>query len=533
MTGLAFMLLAAAAAFGLAHLTRIPALPLLLLGGTGLNALARAAGLDVPPSLLRESIEIGLAVLVFAAGVDLSPRRMRHRGRAVAAVAAIQFFVLGLAGAGTAMVLGHDPATALYLGCALSASSTLVAVRCLQQRRGMFEPFGRLVLGVLLLQDVFIILILVVLLRTPEGLTAVLQGVAAAGVLGGFAWVLHRYAAPWVTARLRLDEEELMLGALGLLFAFVFLARFLDLPYMVGGFLAGFVLSAFPVNGLVRGMLGSLSGFFLALFFIGVGAVMTLPSAGLLLDGLVLVVVLVVVTVILVAVVGEAAGYSTRASIEAGLLLSQTSEFSILLALAGLGSGQISRELFSLVALITVGTMTLTPLLSRSSVAWTLMKAHPRLRRTKPSAEVPGRHAVLLGFGRGGAETLKLLQAHGIPSLVVDDDAAVIRRLAGRGVTCIQGDASDERILAKANCREAKVVLCSLRRTRDARVVLDWMRGSPAKIFVRTFEPEEAAFAEARGARAVRTAELSAEGLVAWAAANLPEATRGRRGKGA
>ena len=77
MTGFALMLVAAALAFGLSRLLRIPPIPLLMLSGAGLNWALHALHKDVPVDLITEMTEIGLAVLVFTAGIDLSPHRLR------------------------------------------------------------------------------------------------------------------------------------------------------------------------------------------------------------------------------------------------------------------------------------------------------------------------------------------------------------------------------------------------------------------------------------------------------------------------
>lgn len=522
MSGLAALLALAAVAFGLAKALHLSPIPLLLLAGLATGAIAEVFGIAVPDQFLREVIEIGLAVLVFSAGVELSPRRMRGRARPILIVASLQFLILGLAGIATALWLDYDLMTALYLGCALSASSTMVVVRQLQQRRQMFEPYGRLVLGVLLLQDVFIITLMVVLIKAPLGWLAVLGGLAAMTGLGALAAVLHRWLVPLLCQRVKLDDEELLLGALGLLFAFSSLAYLSGLSFLVGAFFAGFTLSAFPMNGLVRGMLGSLSGFFLALFFICIGAVMTIPMPTMLGHGLVLTLVLIVVTVLLVTVVAEQVGYSTRASVECALLLSQTSEFSLVIALAGLAHGQISHELFSLVALVTVGTMTMTPYLARDKVAWALMKLHPRNRRQLPAIAALQDHAVLLGFGRGGARMLQVLQSAGIPVVVVDDDAAVIRKLTERKVMCLQGDGSDPRILQQVRAQDARLALCAMRRGRDAETALNWLRGKRPLVMVRTFEPAEAQRVRELGGLPVPTAEAAADKFLNWLAANPP-----------
>jgi len=521
MTGFAVLLIAAAIAFGAAKLFHLPPIPLLMLSGVCLRAIGNHLGIEANDDLVREMIEVGLAVLVFTAGVDLSPRRMLGRTKPILIVAITQFITLGAAGVFTARFLDYDWTTALYLGCSLSASSTLVVVRHLQRRRQMFEPFGRLVLGVLLMQDVFIILLMVALLKSPDGLLASIHGVANAIALGFLAIAAHKWLIPWVTKRLKLDDEELMLGALGMLFAFSGMAYLLQLPFLVGAFLAGFSLSAFPMNGLVRGMLGSLSGFFLALFFISIGSVLTMPPTEMLWHSLIFIIVLIAVTVTLVSIIVEAVGYSTRASIETGVMLSQTSEFSLMLALTGVASGQISEELFSLIAIITVSTMTLTPFISRDKVSWSLMKLHPRYRRGESGCEEMSDHAVLLGYGRAGARTIKTLQEHNIPIVVVDDDAAIIRQLIKQEIPCIQADGSDEQTLEATHAKQARIIICSMRRTRDAQIALRYLRDEKPKILVRTFEPEEAERVEAAGGYPIRSADASSKIFMEWVESNM------------
>jgi CPA2 family monovalent cation:H+ antiporter-2 len=387
----------------------------------------------------------------------------------------------------------------------------------------MFEPYGRLVLGVLLLQDIFIILIMVALLKSPQGWLMLCNGVANAVALGIFALGVHRWLVPYIVKRMKLDDEELMLAALAALFAFSTMAHLLDLPFLVGAFFAGFAISAFPMNGLVRGMLGSLSGFFLALFFISAGAFLTIPSLEILGHSLIFMVVLILVTVFLVAIVAEVLGYSSRAAVEAGLLLSQTSEFSLLLALTGVASGQVTAEIFSMIALITVSTMTLTPLISRESVALRLVKWHPRYRSGEAACEVMQNHAVLLGYGRAGPRTVTALKERGISMVVVDEDAGVIRQLIAQGIPCVQGNGSDLRTLERAHCREAKVVFCSMRRTRDAQLALNYLKDSPVKVIVRVFETFEEDMVRATGGQPVQTAFAAAAQFLEWTEVNLPK----------
>lgn len=521
MSEFALLLLAAATAFGLSKLLRLPPIPLLMLAGIGLRMLADASGTPFSELLLGEMIEIGLAMLVFTTGADLSPRRMRGDQHGILVVASSQFVALGITGICTAIFLNYDLTTALYLGFALSASSTLVVVRQLQQRRQMFESFGRLVLGVLLVQDVFIILLMVALLSYPDGFLAIIGSLTGTIALGLVALLLHRKLLPWVTRRLKLDDEELMLGAFGMLFAFSGTAYLLGLPFLVGSFFAGFALSAFPMNGLVRGMLGSLSSFFLALFFISIGAIFTMPDYLLIEHSLIFIAVLIVVTVLLVAIIAEMVGYSTRTSIETGLLLSQTSEFSILLAYTGIASGLVSRDLFSMIVMITVSTMTLTPFIAQEKVRWVLMRLHPRYRKGKKSFADYKDHAVLLGYGRAGPKNLKFLQEHGLDVVVIDEDAAVIRQLIEKGVPCIKGSISNKGLLRQTNCIQARVVICSMRQSHDAHIALDYLQNHPVKVIVSTFEHSETDYVRRSGGYPVETALASSQKFIEWLDTNL------------
>ncbi len=533
MTGLALLLFAAALAFGFSKWLRLPAIPFLLLAGFGLKAIADYSEISIEEDALSNLVQLGLAVLVFAAGIDLSPQRLKGRLRPILLVGVSQFVILGSAGLAISYLLGYSLTAALYIGCALSASSTIVVVKQLQQRQIMFTPFGRLVLGILLLQDVAVIFLIVALIHAPEGVGAVAQGLGKTVSLAAFAYAIHRWMIPLITEKMRLDDEERLLFALGTLFLFTTLSNILGLPFIVGGFLAGFALSAFPMNGLIRGMIGSITSFFLALFFISIGFICTIPDPNMFWHALVLVIALVIITVVLVTFVAEKTGYSTRASIESGVLLSQTSEFSLLVALIGLTTQQISAEIFSMIALITVGTMALTPIIAKDAVIWKLMRLHPRNRNRSQVGDDLSGHAIIIGFGQSGPKMLKAFKEANIPVLVIDDDAAVIKSLIHQGIDCIEGDGSDPLILDRARARKACVLLATIRRTRDATQLLSAVKGSEAKVVIRTFEPSDKRLVESNGGIAVDTIAAAKDAFMEWFELNVAttQNTKPEKGK--
>ena len=165
------------------------------------------------------------------------------------------------------------------------------------------------------------------------------------------------------------------------------------------------------------------------MFFVALGAILGFPEPGLWLQAALYSLVVIVVTPPLVALVAEWRGLNARAGIETGLLLAQTSEYSLLLGLSGVVLGHVSSGMFSTLALTTVITMVMTPVLGREDVVNFLLPFHP-LRKRGRFTNVPEGHILILGFGSAGMWTVKPMLAQGENVLVVDDDAVVCAALA-------------------------------------------------------------------------------------------------------
>lgn len=528
----AILLLTAACAYGLARALKLPTLPLLIASGMALN-LFGVIPADLGLGGLGQSeqqdgnsharaavriLEFGLVFLVFASGIELTPRRFASHGKTVAWVGATQFIVFAGIGIATSRwIAGFEWLEALYIGFGLAASSTIVVLRQLRVRQAMFEPFGRVLTGVLLVQDVAMVLVIVVLARVTNGFGSVAIGLGEAVFLGAVAWSAQRYFIPALLKRTKPDEESLLLWLVAVLFVFIGIAFTLGLPPIVGAFAGGFAFSAFPLNGLVRGQLSSVSDFFHALFFVALGALVGIPPAAQWFGAVQFSLIVLLFTPPLVTFVGEWRGMHTRSSIETGLLLAQSSEFSLLLGLSGLALGHVSSGGFEVLALTTIITMTITPFLGQESVARWLLPFHPFRRRVK-EPQTPHGHVVVLGFGRAGMWTVKPLLKAGEHVLVVDDDAAVCSELEARGIEVLRGDGSDEHMLERAGAAKAKLVICSMRRTSDAIKVLQSLKGVP--VLVRVFEKFEAEAVERAGGIPVNNAEAAADTFMAWLNAN-------------
>ncbi|MGH7576344.1 MAG: cation:proton antiporter [Longimicrobiales bacterium] len=506
MAGFAVLLIAAAIAFTVVRWLALPAVPALLIAGLGLAAIGA-----VPVELLEDALVLGATFLLFVAGNELNPRRTRAQRNTAIRVGTYQFFLLAAIGFAAAAVLGFGRLDAVYIALALTASSTLVVVQLLQRRGQLFEPFARLVVGVLLLQDMLVILIIPFVTRVPEGMIATLTGIGGTVALVGLAVACYRWVAPFLLRTV--EPEILLLGALALLFLFLGITDALGLPLVTGAFLAGVALSRFPVNAAVRSQLASISDFFSALFYIALGALIGVPTGIQIVHALVLGALVVAITPPLVAAIAERYGFSGRPAIEAGLLLAQTSEFSLVVGLYGMLAGQIGADVFRVIALVTLGTMMATPFITSDRVVWRLMRLHPV--RADVSAAIPeSGHVLLLGSGTTGLPLLETLVGAGNLVVVVDDDPVIIERLREADIPCIRGDASDVEVLRQAHADRARIISSTIRRPQDNRRLLEFARGVP--ILVRVFDEHDAEWIRELGGTPIVYSRAAAEEMMRW-----------------
>jgi CPA2 family monovalent cation:H+ antiporter-2 len=508
MMGLAALLAAAAAGHALARWLALPAIPFLVLTGLAVGP----TGL-VDRHFLQDALVLGLTFLVFLAGLELNPRRVGSQTRAALTVGVGQFLVLGGAGLALGLAFSMGVQASLYLALAVSASSTLVVVRVLQQRRQFYQPVGRMVLGVLLLQDAFVILLIPVVVLFPQGWVAVGVGLVATVGMAALSAVTLRWIAPQVLPRMREDGEALLLLVLAFLFLFLGMSHMAGLPLVVGAFFAGVGISSFPSNGVVRGQLVPVSEFFVALFFTSLGAFMVVPSPVMVAQGAAVALLVLVLTPPVVAFLAERAGYSARPGILAGLLLAQTSEFSLVVGLQGMVMGHVSEQVFTVIAVATLLTMTLTPFLAGDRTTLALLHFHPG--KGAPALDPhPTDHILLVGGGTNGQAMLEELSLGSHEVVVVDDDPAVVAFLNESGFRALRGDAGDVEVLLKAGVKEAKMVISTVRRPEDNGPLL--AVAPEGKVVARAFNVEDARWIEERGGEAVLFSDAAAEDFLAW-----------------
>lgn len=517
-------MLAAAAGLGVSVRFRVPSIPLMIVAGVLLGV----TGLMGEADDLRNILLLGLTFVLFVLGAELDLKVVGDKARSALGFGLVQFALLSAIGIGAGIVFGFGLRAGLYTGLAIASSSTLVVVTLLRRRERFFEPFGRMAVGVVLLQDMLVILLLPLLIGV--GVEGSVRGFGATLGLIGLAWVSKRWLAPMLILRLERDQETLLLVVLATLFGFLGLAYWFGVPLVSGAFLAGIALSRFPVSGLVRGQIASLSDFFLAVFFVTLGVFLGTIAHEINL-GLVIVHALMLGGAMLLALAALAAlaplarrfGLTTRASIEITNLFAQCGELSLVVVLLGLEQGHIGEQVLGTVVLLAVLTMSLSPLLSSEELTWWILQRLPGAGGTGAGEGVHRDHLVILGCGTSTRALIARAAAAGHSVVAVDESPDVVRMLREQGIEAIRGDGGDPWLLRRIGLREARLVVSTLRRRRDNERVIRVAGGAP--VIVRTFEPGVGEGLRALGATVVVESDAAADRFMSWYEGFLHEAS--------
>lgn len=509
MSTVAWLLFAGAVALGVATRLRIAVGPLAILAG----ALIDALGAPTDTHLVEEGLMLSATFLVFAVGAEVDRRHVERYLPASAAIAFVELALIAAVVVPTASWAGFSLQTGAVLTLALGASSTLLVVEVLRRRERFFEPVGRLSLGVVLVEDLLIVVALALMIGAaqPHGLLGALGGLV---VLGLLVTVTRRWLGRLVLVRLRLDEEERLLFVLALLFVFIGIARTAGLPLVTGAFFAGAALSGFPAGAVVRAYLASFSDFFSVVFYVSLGVLVAVPAATALGPALAMAALVMLLRPIAALPLVRRAGLTYRGATEAVTLVGQAGELALIVVLVAGQAGLIDEATIGAVMIVVIVTMTLAPTLSGDRLTLALTHLVP-FRAAAPLGAPPTDHVLVIGLGEGGRAMLASMPEDDRRDVVVvDDDPAVLLGLAEQGIRGVRGDGADPDVLAAAGAARARVVVSTMRRMGDNARLLARLPDTP--VFVRVAWVEEADEVRRLGGRPVVEADLAEAAFLRW-----------------
>ena len=434
--------------------------------------------------LATQLAEVGVILLMFGVGLHFSVREILDVGPIAIPGAIGQSTVATLLGMGVSLIFGWSFTEGLILGLCLSVASTVVLLRALEERNLLETHSGRVAVGWLIVEDLFTVLILV-LLPAVAGSSQASAGLASE-IAGGnvaleialslgqtviFVAIMLVFGVKVVPRLLREvvragSRELFTLCILALALGVAFgSAELFGASLALGAFLAGMVLNESELSHRAGLEALPLRDAFAVLFFVSVGMIFD-PAV---LTEQPLLVAAVVGTII----VGKATaaflivtllGYGLRNGLLVAVSLAQVGEFTFILASLAITLDLLPAEANSAVLAGAIISITLNPLLFRHVDEledllrrWTWFTRFAG-RRQPESEEVLSirRHVIICGYGRSGSNLARSLSGRELPFVIIESDPFVLERARAAGYTCVFGDATLPVVLEQARVREAR-----------------------------------------------------------------------------
>lgn len=484
------VVLAAAAGGGLvAALLRQPVLLGYLLGG----AIVGPSGLAVVKELVQvETLaQFGAAFLLFALGVEFSFAELNKVKRISLGGGSLQILSTIATAAIVSLAVGWvtSPTQGIFLGAILSLSSTAVVLKCLMERNETETPHGRVLLGILIVQDIALGLMLAILpaLNQPSEALGLAIGIAilktaliAGGAIAAGIWVIPQLLRLLAKTESR---ELFLLGVVALCLGIALLTEYLGLSIEMGAFIAGLMISEVEYADQTLTYVEPIRDIFASLFFAAIGM---LIDPGFIWHNLELILGLVALVFIgkflIVTPLVRAFGYSLKTAIIAGLGLAQIGEFSFVLASKGQALGLVSRRVYLLLLGTTAVTLVFTPFVLRLTprlFAW--IETVPWLQRILEGSNQPveiadsiptQNHIVVCGYGRVGRNIVRMLRDHYQPVIVIEQSEQVIQTLRDEKIPYVYGNAASLRVMEAAGVPQAKGMAIALPDPMSTRLCL-------------------------------------------------------------
>lgn len=436
--------------------------------------------------------EIGVAFMLFIVGIELKLKTFREIGRLSLIIGALQEFVTILAGILFALLLGFNYMEAIYLGIALSFSSTILMVKLISDKGDLEKFYGKLAVGFLLVQDLITILIFLIL--PFFSFNSISQ--SPLGFILSLSLIL---LIPLISYKFLPKFENFLASSQELLFVFaISFALFISSIFKqlgtgleIGALIAGISLSSLKVSSEMASKLRPVRDFFFILFFVYLGFYVFLSQLDeILLKGLILALFVMIANPLIMFVLVNKLKITTKSAFLLSLTSGQISEFSFILIGLGIKLGHISSELYPITALVGLVTfLGSTYIFSKGE------EIYKKINQYLPRKEFPeliqvsqkSYEIILFGCDRIGYSFLKVLEKLKKDFLIVDYNLEKVKELERLGFNVLYGDASEVELLNNINFSNTQMIISTIPDFQTNLLILNEYRNiNPNGIFIST-----------------------------------------------
>ncbi|MBA3510826.1 cation:proton antiporter [Sphingomonas sp.] len=406
------------------------------------------------PEAIEPFAELGIILVLFSIGLELSFRRLWSMRRLVFVVGAAELLISAAIIALGLHLIGQSPAGAIGLGLALALSSTALVLPLV----GTHSPVGRSALAMLLFEDLAIVPIVFALgAMAPYAADSGVENLLTTMLFGGIAAVAMLFAGRLVLPRLfaqaaRTKSPELFLAACLLVVIVASLATAaIGFSPILGALLAGIVIAETEYRGEVEVMTAPFRGLGLGIFLITVGMSvdLRLVAANWQSIGLAVLGVLSVKAIVTAALL-RIEGARTSVAAETGVLMASPSETTLIVLAAAAAAQLIQPQTAAFWQVVTAIGLTITPLLAKlGRLAGRGVDSQARSEITGALEEGDTPKVVILGFGRVGRMVGEMLDAHAKPYVAIDSDVDCVASARQEGRPVVFGDVSNSELIER------------------------------------------------------------------------------------
>lgn len=445
-------------------------------------------------STINVFANIGIALLLFIIGLGLNPRVIKEVGKVTLITGGIQIFFTALVGFLFSRAFGWSKTESLFVGLALAFSSTIIILKLLSDKKEQTRLYGKITIGILLLQDIVAALALVLVAARSEGAFSITTLLALAGkglAVGIPIYLISIFILPRMNKLIAGSQEFLFLFAIGWGFGTAALFEYFGFSLEVGALFAGVALAGLPYAQEIASRLRPLRDFFVVVFFIVLGTRLSFTNAfNLILPIAIFLIIVILVKPFIVMAVMGVLGYTKNTSFKTAGSLAQISEFSLVFILLGQQQGLVRPDIaniMTIVALITIATSSYAITYS-NQIYSKLEKNLTLFERRKTHKEKEQKHRydmILFGYNKGGQEFVRVMNQLKKKYVVVDYDPEVIDTLEHQQINYLYGDVTDLELLDELNMASAKLVVSTVSDHDTNLFLVRWLEKiNPHAVFV-------------------------------------------------
>jgi Kef-type K+ transport system membrane component KefB len=473
---LGFIVITAAVFAFLGKLVKMPSIVAYIIAGMALGPGLGIVHLDHSLELISE---LGIALLLFLVGLELSLQKIKDLGRVAMILGGLQVSMTAAGAYAIATLMGFGKMECVFLAATVTFSSTVVVIKLLDQKGATSRLFGRIAISLFLAQDIVVIIGLTILSGLGSGggesfeMVALTKnlGIAFGGmiVLLLVSLLASRYVLPKPFAWASRSPDTVFIWALCWCFLVVLLAHQFHLSVEIGAFLAGIAIAQLPIHEDLHRRLHPLMTFFVAVFLVTLGIQMEISVLGEVWKyALGLSAFVIIAKPLIVFTILSRLRYSEYTAFQTATASGQVSEFAFILLGLGAGAGLIEARVASLGGMVGILTIAISSyLILYGDLLYAVFQKLGILKffnaKQEPDTEevhTQEGHVIVVGMNALGREVVKQLSARGETVLAIDTDP---RKL--EGLNCAEtliGSVEYESAVEEIGLGRARLVISAL-----------------------------------------------------------------------